>query len=327
MRFSDISWTKDAQGLLLLALSGAAQEQGARSGALGPGASTTTASARRSPQDLLVYERKDLPGWIVSGGVTEDGRYLLRLDVPRAPSNQNRLYYADLGEPRRRPTSAPPVRPSSETTTRSIAPFGNHGSAVYLRSDKDAPNRKVIAVDLSNPRPPAWKTIVPEQQGGDRERRPHRRPHRRAVSGGRAEPAVASSGSTAPLRARSRCRAPARWAASSGRERRPDVWYTLHARRWRRPRSTRYDPAHEDEHAASRRRRRRSTRAQFETKALFATSKDGTRVPLLPDREEGPAARRQQPDDAVRLRRVFGQHAARPIGRTCRRGSSWAASG
>ena len=28
-------------------------------------------------EDRLIYERKDLPGWIVDGSVTEDGRYLL----------------------------------------------------------------------------------------------------------------------------------------------------------------------------------------------------------------------------------------------------------
>jgi prolyl oligopeptidase len=45
-----------------------------------------------------------------------------------------------------------------------FSPLGNSGSTVYLRSDKDAPNRKVIAVDLTHPKPASWRTIVPERQ-------------------------------------------------------------------------------------------------------------------------------------------------------------------
>ncbi len=50
-----------------------------------------------------------------------------------------------------------------ETDDAEFAPIGNQGSVILLRSDKDAPNRNVIAVDLKNPAPAAWKTIVPEQ--------------------------------------------------------------------------------------------------------------------------------------------------------------------
>ena len=46
--------------------------------------------------DVLVYERKDLPGWLIDGPVTEDGRYLL-ITMAEGSGNQNRLYYADLG--------------------------------------------------------------------------------------------------------------------------------------------------------------------------------------------------------------------------------------
>ena len=50
---------------------------------------------------------------------------------------------------------------------------------------------------------------------------------------------------------------------------------------------------------------------KFETQAAFATSKDGTRVPLFITAQEGSEEGRQQPDDALRLRRVRDQDAAR----------------
>src|SRR6185369_13773299 len=32
----------------------------------------------------------------------------------------------------------------------------------YMRTDKDSPNRKLVAVDLAHPAQADWKTIVPE---------------------------------------------------------------------------------------------------------------------------------------------------------------------
>ena len=32
-----------------------------------------------------------------------------------------------------------------------------------MRTDKDAPNRRVIAIDLAHPDPASWKVVVPEQ--------------------------------------------------------------------------------------------------------------------------------------------------------------------
>ena len=46
----------------------------------------------------------------------------------------------------------------------------------------------------------------------------------------------------------------------------------------------------------------------YETKQVFYTSKDGTRDADVPGPQEGPGARRQQPDADVRLRRL--QHRA-----------------
>jgi prolyl oligopeptidase len=55
------------------------------------------------------------------------------------------------------------IKPVIETLDAEYAPIGNYHSRVYVRTDKDAPNRKVIAIDLENPAPTAWKTVVPEQ--------------------------------------------------------------------------------------------------------------------------------------------------------------------
>ncbi len=46
-------------------------------------------------------------------------------------------------------------------------PIGNKGATLYLRSDKDAPNRRVIAVDLQNPAADSVEDNRSRAQGGD----------------------------------------------------------------------------------------------------------------------------------------------------------------
>jgi prolyl oligopeptidase len=275
MRFSDISWTKDAKGFFY-----ARYPEPPRGRVLEAALSGHALYYHRvgTPQseDLLVYERKDLSGWIIGGNVTEDGRYLL-VTMFEGAGNKNRLYYADLRNPTS-PDLAAPIRPVVETDDAEYAPIGNRGSVLFLRSDKDAPNRKVIAVDLRNIAPSAWKTVVPEQ-GQALENV--------AVIGGRivaqylvdvqsrlrlfgldgsdqGEIALPGIGTVGGL---------------SGREDEPDVWYGFTSPL--APSTVfRYDPA-----------TKASTPFEapmvpvdlsgFETRALFATSKDGTRVPFF----------------------------------------------
>jgi len=110
--------------------------------------------------DQAVYQRTDLPGWFLGGSVTEDGRYLV-VYVSEGATVKNRLYYADLGDPLR-PTVAAPIRPIEEGGAWEIAPLGNVGGALIARTDRDAPKRKLVRIDLADPSPAKWGTVVPE---------------------------------------------------------------------------------------------------------------------------------------------------------------------
>ena len=275
MRFSGISWTKDAKGFYY-----SRYPEPSKGKILEAALSGHTLYYHRvgTPQseDLLVYARKDLPGWIINGGVTEDGRYLLVL-MFEGSGNKNRLYAANLGNPKA-PNLKAPIEPVIETDDAEFAPIGNQGSVILLRSDKDAPNRKVIAVDLENPAPAAWKTIVPEQSqaletvtviGGsvvahylvDVQSRLRLFGLDGADQGEIELPGIGTVG------------------ALSGREDTPGVWYTFTSPL--APSTVfRYDPASKT-----------STPFEppslpvdlsgFETKAMFASSKDGTKVPFF----------------------------------------------
>lgn len=159
MRFSGLSWTEDARGFFYSRYPQPSKGR-AMSAALSGHALYYHVVGTPQTQDRLIYENKGNPTWFVSGGLTEDGRYLL-IVTSKGSDNNNRLYFADLGDPKK-PNVAAPVKPVVETDDAEFGPFGNSGPVLFLRSDRGAPNRKIIAIDVRRPDPTAWTTIVPE---------------------------------------------------------------------------------------------------------------------------------------------------------------------
>ena len=107
--------------------------------------------------DELVYERSDQPDWGFSGGVTEDGRYLI-ISVWLGTSPQNLLFYKDLQDP-----NAEVVELISEFEAH-YSLIDNDGSTFWIQTDLDAPKGKVIAVDIANPERSNWKVLIPEAE-------------------------------------------------------------------------------------------------------------------------------------------------------------------
>src|SRR5262249_40771648 len=81
--------------------------------------------------------------------------------MSKGSDNNNRLYYADLGDPLK-PNVSAVVKPIVEDDDAEFAAFANSGPVLFLRNDRQAPNRKVIAIDVRDPKPAAWKIVVPE---------------------------------------------------------------------------------------------------------------------------------------------------------------------
>jgi prolyl oligopeptidase len=107
-------------------------------------------------KDTLVYERPDQPKWGLHGGETEDGKYLI-ISITLGTKDENALFYRDL--------SAGPAAPVVELLPKFDADYsfaGNDGSLFYFLTTHGAPNKRVIALDLANPAPDQWRTIIPE---------------------------------------------------------------------------------------------------------------------------------------------------------------------
>lgn len=108
-------------------------------------------------QDALIYggtpEQKHR---YVSGSVTEDGKYLFI--YPRSSTSGTKLLMQDLSQPNSKIVT---ILDNSDTDTGVIE---NIGSTLYLITNKNAPNQKVVTVDASNPNPENWKDFIPETE-------------------------------------------------------------------------------------------------------------------------------------------------------------------
>jgi prolyl oligopeptidase len=115
-----------------------------------------------SPQseDQLIYERPDQPGWIFGASVTDDGRFAI-MSVSQGTDERNRVYYKDLVNPSR-PDLAAEVVVLLDDFDASYSFVDNDGPVFYFRTDLDAPRYRLIAIDITQPEPTAWRTIIPE---------------------------------------------------------------------------------------------------------------------------------------------------------------------
>jgi len=155
VKFSGASWTADGKGFFYSrydepkagasALSGVNEFQKLYYHRLG------------TPQaeDTLVYERKDQKDWGFDGNVSEDGRYLV-IYVWTGTDAKNRIYYKDL-------------QAKDSTVVKLLDDFDaaynfidNDGPVFWFTTDKDAPRYKVVAIDTRKPERENWKVVIPE---------------------------------------------------------------------------------------------------------------------------------------------------------------------
>jgi prolyl oligopeptidase len=95
-------------------------------------------------EDVLIYERPDEKEWGFGAGVTEDGRYLI-ISVWKGSQPKNLFFYKDLSSPEN-----PVVELISEFEA-SYSFIDNEGTTFWFETDLDAPRKRAIAIDITNP--------------------------------------------------------------------------------------------------------------------------------------------------------------------------------
>jgi prolyl oligopeptidase len=111
-------------------------------------------------KDAIVYERPDQPDWGFGGGVTDDGAWLV-IHQSQGTERKNRLFLKDLRQ------VGSKVEPLFDKFDGSYSVLGNDGDTFYVLTDFGAPRHRIVAVDRKDPRPEAWKEIIPQGPGRD----------------------------------------------------------------------------------------------------------------------------------------------------------------
>ncbi len=164
VKFATPSWTKDNAGFFYSRYPAATVDQGT-------GKTFSALEHQRiyyhklgTPQsaDVLVYERADEPKWFVRGSVTQDGRFLA-ISVSRGAAPENLLSVIDLGDPRA-PTIKGKVTDLVQTWDGEYDVIGSRGDVLFVLTNFEAPRRRVIAIDTGSPGRTSWKTLIPETE-------------------------------------------------------------------------------------------------------------------------------------------------------------------
>src|SRR5688572_9507144 len=103
-------------------------------------------------QDALVYEEPTDKELSFGPDVTEDGKYLV-LSVSRGSASKNGIMVREVA------SSEPFVKLIDPDTAR-FRTVGNDGTTFYFQTDLDAPRGRLIAIDLKNPDFKNAKTLI-----------------------------------------------------------------------------------------------------------------------------------------------------------------------
>ncbi|XP_037050213.1 prolyl endopeptidase-like isoform X1 [Bradysia coprophila] len=117
----------------------------------------------RQEEDVLLFELDDAELLIGALYITEDGKHIAIF--PKKIDN-SMVYFASLDELQRtgRLTTKLKFTPIVDRLDNEYSLITSEGSTIYLKTNNGAPNYRIIAVDLNNPDPTNWTTLVPEHE-------------------------------------------------------------------------------------------------------------------------------------------------------------------
>ncbi|MCG2584649.1 prolyl oligopeptidase family protein [Massilia sp. TS11] len=154
VKFSGASWTKDGKGFFYSRYDA-------------PNEATKLASVNEfqklyyhrigtdQSQDVLVYDRPDQKTWGFGGQVTDDGRYLI-ITVTNSTARKYRIFYKDLQ------AKDAKVTPLIDNFDAGYNFIDNVGTVFYFNTDRKAPRSRIVAIDIRHPEEANWKEIVAE---------------------------------------------------------------------------------------------------------------------------------------------------------------------
>lgn len=105
-------------------------------------------------EDILIFGGEKTPRRYVGAGLTEDERYLI-ISAANTTSG-NELYIKDL----KTPGSA--IISVVDNFDQNHSVIDNQGTKLYIYTNLNAPNGRIVTVDAADPKPANWKELIKE---------------------------------------------------------------------------------------------------------------------------------------------------------------------
>jgi prolyl oligopeptidase len=109
----------------------------------------------KQKDDKIIFGQ-DIKRRYVGGSVSDDNRYLF-ITAANATSG-NELYMLDLKDPKAKLIT---IRDNMESNSYVV---DNEGSKLYILTDYKAPNMRLVTADATDPRPEKWVDFIPETE-------------------------------------------------------------------------------------------------------------------------------------------------------------------
>lgn len=106
-------------------------------------------------QDKLIFGGEETPRRYIYGSVSEDGNWLFI--GASVSTSGNELYLKDLKK------EDSPIVPVVDNFENDHNPVHVEGNTLYLSTNLNAPNQKVVKVDITSPTPENWIDVIPER--------------------------------------------------------------------------------------------------------------------------------------------------------------------
>ncbi|HLF36197.1 MAG TPA: hypothetical protein VI583_18270, partial [Cyclobacteriaceae bacterium] len=106
--------------------------------------------------DKLIFGGEQNPRRYIGAGISEDQRYLVFSAAESTSGNE--LYFKDLQDPKGQ------VIPLATGFDNNHLFVGNSGTTLFMLTDFQAPNYRLMAADTRNPARDQWTEIVPEKE-------------------------------------------------------------------------------------------------------------------------------------------------------------------
>ena len=157
VKFSNAAWTPDSKGFFY-----------ARYDAPGAGTALTGSNyfqklyyhriGESQDSDVLIFQNKIEKEWGFGASVSDDGKFAI-IYVRKGTGRKNGLLWMPLKDGA---LVAGVPKIITLDFEAEYVPIASSGGTLWIRTDKDAPRGKIMAINLARAERANWKTVVPE---------------------------------------------------------------------------------------------------------------------------------------------------------------------